>query len=256
MIKILVIDDEPGVCEEIKKALSYVGFTVLTAVNAAKALKIFDKESPKVILLDIIMPDIDGLDLLKRFKEMDPRLIVIMVTAKKDTETRQKALILGADDYITKPFNYESLRLKTRDKILKLLDRGGHMSKATLLLVDDESEAREDLKKFILPRFSCDIEEASDARSALEQAKKRQPDMILLDIRMPGGLSGMDIISGLKEASPHSKIIFVSAWNSPDVVTRALHAGAADYIAKPIDWDLFQEKFESILLSLGKLKKH
>lgn len=255
MIKILVIDDEPGVCEEIKKAFSYVGFTVFTATNAGKALKIFEREKPKVILLDIIMPDVDGLDLLKKFKKKDPQVIVIMVTAKKDMETRARAIALGADDYVTKPFNYEGLRITAVKKIQKLLDQGGHMSKPVILIVDDEQGAREDLKNFISPRFSCDIEEASDGRSAMEQIKKIRADIVLLDIRMPG-LSGMDVISEMKQISPHSKIIFISAWNSPDVVTKALSMGAADYIAKPIDWDLFQEKLESILLSLGKLKKN
>lgn len=254
MIKILIVDDEQGICDSIKKPFSYIGFTVFTATTAGKALSIFEKNNPKIIFLDIVMPDIDGLDLLKKFKQLDPGVIVIMVTAKGDEETQKKAMELGADEYMTKPFSFDDLRVVAIQKIEKLLGKSGHMQKPHIVIVDDEVKARENLKNYISPRYDCDITEASDGESAIEKVKDVKPDIILLDIRMPG-ISGIEAISEIKRISPDSRIIVISAWKSPDVATKAMGLGAFDYLDKPLDFKVFQERFESALVSIGKLIK-
>ena len=81
-----------------------------------------------------------------------------------------------------------------------------------------------------------------------------KPDIIFLDIRMPG-ISGIEAINEIKQLSPDSRIIVISAWKSPDVATKAMAAGAFDYMDKPVDFKLFQERFESALISIGKLVK-
>jgi len=254
MIKILVVDDEKGVCESIKKPFSYIGFTVFMATTAKKAMSVFKKNKPKIIFLDILMPDADGLDLLKEFKEADPAPIVVMVTAKGDEETREKALALGADEFMTKPFSFDDLRGVAMQKIEKLLGKSGDMRRPRVLIVDDEDLARENLKNFISPRYDCDIAEANDGESTIEEVRNRKPDVILLDVRMPG-TSGIDTIGEIKQINPDSRIIVISAWKSPDVAARAMEMGAFDYIDKPVDIKLFQERFESVLLSIGKLIK-
>lgn len=254
MIKILIVDDEQGICDSIKKPFSYIGFTVFTATTAGKALSIFEKNRPKIIFLDIVMPDIDGLELLKKFKQSDPGVIVIMVTARGDQETQKKAMELGADEYMTKPFSFDDLRVVAIQKIEKLLGKSGHMQKPHVLIVDDEEKARENLKNYISPRYDCDITEASDGESAIEKVKDVKPDIILLDIRMPG-ISGIEAISEIKRISPESRIIVISAWKSPDVATKAMGLGAFDYLDKPLDFKVFQERFESALVSIGKLIK-
>ena len=254
MIKILIVDDEQGICESIKKSFTYIGFTVFTATTAKKALNILEKNKPKIIFLDIIMPDIDGLDLLKKFKEIDPGVIVIMVTAKGDEKTRAKAIKCGADEFMTKPFSFDDLRVVAIQKIEKLLGKSGHMQKPRILIVDDEEKARENLRKFIAPRYECDIEEANDGESAIEKAKKALPDLILLDVKMPG-ISGIDAITEIKQICPDSRIIIISAWKSADVATKAMEMGAFNYLDKPIDFKIFQERFEAALITIGKLIK-
>lgn len=254
MIKILIVDDEQAICESIKKPFSYIGFTVFTATTAKKSLTIFEKNKPKIIFLDIIMPDVDGLDLLKQFKQMDPSVIVIMVTAKGDAETQKKAMEFGADEFMTKPFSFDDLRVVALQKIEKLLGKSGHMQKPHIFIVDDEEKARENLRNYISPRYDCDITEASDGESAIEKVKDVKPDIIFLDIRMPG-ISGIEAINEIKQLSPDSRIIVISAWKSPDVATKAMAAGAFDYMDKPVDFKLFQERFESALISIGKLVK-
>ncbi len=254
MIKILIVDDEPEICESIKKPFTYLGFTVFTATTAKKALSVFEKNKPKIVFLDIIMPDIDGLELLKKFKELDPKVIVIMVTAKGGEETRKKAIELGADDFMTKGFSFEDLRDISRKKIEKLLGKAGQMQKPRILIVDDEEQARENLKNFLSPMYECDIEEAHDGESAIEMVKKMQPDIILLDVRMPG-VDGIRAIEEIKQISPDSRIIVISGHGTPDVVSKAMALGAFDYLVKPIDFELFPERFEPALISIGKLIK-
>ena len=254
MIKILIVDDEQIICDSIKKPFSYIGFTVFTATTAKKALSIFEKNKPKIIFLDIVMPDVNGLDLLKKFKQSDPGVIVIMVTAKGDEATRQKALKAGADEFMSKPFSFDDLRVVSIQKIEKLLGKAGQMRKPFILIVDDEEKARSNLKNFISPRYECDIAEANDGESAIEKVKEIRPDVILLDIRMPG-ISGMDALEEIKRVSPDSRIIVISAWGSPDVATKAIELGAFDYLNKPVDFKIFQERFDPALISMGKLIK-
>ena len=177
-----------------------------------------------------------------------------MVTAKGDDETRQKALDLGADEFMTKPFSFDDLRKVAIEKIEKLLGKSGHMQIPHILIVDDEDTARENLKSFILPRYDCNISEANDGESAIEKVKSAKPDIVLLDVRMPG-IGGIEAIKEIKTILPDSRVIIISAWTSPDVATKAQGMGAFDYIDKPIDFPVLEERLESALVSIGKLIK-
>jgi len=153
MIKILVVDDEEGICDNIKQIFTYIGFTVFTATTAQKALSIFEKEKPKIIFLDIIMPDVDGLDLLRKFKEIDPACIVLMVTASQDEAVRERALQLKADEFIQKPFSRNYLRDTVMYKIKEMLDKGGRENTLrpiqNILAANSGQVSAEDLKKIL-----------------------------------------------------------------------------------------------------------
>jgi len=253
MIKILVVDDETGICDTIKKTFAYIGFSVLTATTGQKALKILDKERPKIVFLDVLIPDRSGLDLLQEIKQRDPGVIVIMVTAKGDGETRAQAEAFGADEFVVKPFSRNYLRDVVVQKIGEVLDKGGHMKVPSILLVDDEQEFRKTIREFISNRYECQIEEAGDGPGAVDAAKRIQPDVIFLDIKMPG-FSGIEVIQEIKKISPQSRMIVLSAWKSAEVVSQAIHTGAADYLSKPVSLAALNEKLKTVLISLGKLK--
>lgn len=105
MDKILVVDDQKGVCFSFKKILGKSGYTVITASSGEEALDLATKNEPDLIIMDVMMPGIDGLEALKRLKEMNPKLVVIMMTAYSTTEKAIRAMELGAYDYLTKPFD-------------------------------------------------------------------------------------------------------------------------------------------------------
>lgn len=108
--KILIVDDEVDVCKNISHFLERKDFTAVTANNGTEALARLSQEKPNLILLDIHMPDMDGVECLRKIREVDKEVIVIMVTCVTDIDIAKKALELGAIDYITKPISFEALQ--------------------------------------------------------------------------------------------------------------------------------------------------
>jgi DNA-binding NtrC family response regulator len=107
---VLIVDDEVGARESLKMILKG-DYEVFLARNAEEGFLQIKAHSPDVILLDIILPDLDGLKVLERIKQGDPDVIVIMITATKTVKTAVEAMKLGAYDYVTKPFDIDELRL-------------------------------------------------------------------------------------------------------------------------------------------------
>ncbi len=111
--KILVVDDEKRMVRFIQLNLEQDGFQVITAFNGSEALEQVRTQLPDLILLDIMMPDINGFEVLKKIREVNP-VPVIMLTAKGEEDDRIQGLELGADDYITKPFSPRELVSRIR----------------------------------------------------------------------------------------------------------------------------------------------
>jgi len=107
--KILVVDDEPEVRKLMEHFLTERGYEVRIAENGRLGLQALDTFTPDVVLLDMHMPEMDGLETLKRLAVRAPSLPVIMVTVNDDVETTSRLLQLGAADYVPKPFNLEYL---------------------------------------------------------------------------------------------------------------------------------------------------
>ena len=121
MEKILVVDDEIEVCNALKEFLSIKGYLALTAQNGKDALSIVNEKKPHIVLLDIIMPDMSGIEILEEIKKIAPRVGVVMITAVTDEALGNKALKLGADDFITKPVDLDYLETVLMVKIVDIL---------------------------------------------------------------------------------------------------------------------------------------
>lgn len=106
--KILVVDDEFNIVDVIKSYLEKSGYIVLVAYNGAKAIEIYEKENPALIVLDIMLPDITGQDVCKKIRKRSS-IPILMLTARVEEEDILKGLEIGADDYMTKPFSPREL---------------------------------------------------------------------------------------------------------------------------------------------------
>jgi two-component system, OmpR family, response regulator TrcR len=113
-IRVLLVDDEPALTSLVKMALHYEGWVVEIAHNGREALAKFDKVSPDVLVLDIMLPDVDGLRILERVRESDPYTPTLFLTARDSVTDRVTGLTAGADDYMTKPFSLEELVARLR----------------------------------------------------------------------------------------------------------------------------------------------
>jgi DNA-binding response OmpR family regulator len=121
MEKILVVDDETEVCDALREFLSIKGYQVFTAQNGKDALLTVHEKKPHIVLLDIIMPGMSGIETLEEIKKVAPGVGVVMITAVTDEVLGNKALKLGADDFITKPVDLDYLESVLMFKIIDIL---------------------------------------------------------------------------------------------------------------------------------------
>lgn len=250
MIKLLIVDDEKGLCDYLKKFFKARGYDVFTAIDGESALSIVKKENPELVLLDINMPGISGLEVLRRIKNASLKPKVIMVTVSDDADTREKARHFGADEFVKKPFTTDYLEDVV---ILKVNEITRLKESPQILIVDDEEDARSSIKNFLERNFECRITEAANGEAALGLLKKDNFDLVFLDIKMPG-MSGMDILRE-KTKLPHKPCFWVmTAFDSQEVAGKVIELGADDYLTKPLSLKVLDSKVRNFLAGIGKYK--
>ena len=150
---VLIVDDEPSILQTLSGLLSDEGFEVTTAVNGYEALKIIDVESPDLVLLDIWMPGIDGIETLKEIKKDNPHIQVIIITGHGNIETAVRATKLGAFDLIEKPLSIDKIILAINNALnfRRLEEENKYLRKKTLEKnsINGESPRTRELKKNI-----------------------------------------------------------------------------------------------------------
>jgi two-component system, OmpR family, response regulator len=143
--RVLVVDDEASITDLVALALRYEGFTVEKAATGRAALATVGRFKPDLIVLDVMLPDLSGLDVLRRLSAEGRRVPVIFLTARDATEDKVHGLTVGGDDYVTKPFSIEELVARVRAVLRRHGDEGDRGSKlafADLELDDDAHEVR------------------------------------------------------------------------------------------------------------------
>jgi len=117
VLKILVVDDEVEVVNFLCVFLERLGLDAEKATCGREALEVFSRKKPEWVFLDIKMPDMDGLEVLKKMKEIDPNIKAMMITGRNDEATQSEAQALGASDYLIKPIDLDDLREKIKQHI-------------------------------------------------------------------------------------------------------------------------------------------
>jgi two-component system OmpR family response regulator len=143
-INVLVVDDEAVLAEMVSMALRYEGWNIATAGDGAAALESARLQRPDVVVLDVMLPDMSGLDVLRKLREESPQLPVLLLTAKDALEDRIAGLTAGGDDYVTKPFSLEEVVLRLRALLRRTgvttEDSGAQLIVGDLVLNEDSHE--------------------------------------------------------------------------------------------------------------------
>ena len=141
--RILVVDDEPNIADVITMALRYQGFEVESAADGKRALKAVRTFNPHLIVLDIMLPDMEGFEVAKRLGAERAAVPIIFLTARDATEDKIRGLTTGGDDYVTKPFSLEELIARIRT----ILRRAGLSEPSSTRLVFDDLELDEETRE-------------------------------------------------------------------------------------------------------------
>ena len=199
---VLVIDDDPAVRDLLARSLDKRGFGVAAAASGEDGLRLAKQLKPKAILLDVLMPVMDGWAVLSALKA-DPDLADIPVIMLSMVDDKNMGFALGATDYLSKPIDH--LRLSA---ILRQHAGPGH---PVVLIVEDEAATR-DLLRRLLEREACTVLEADNGRQGLACVRDRQPDLILLDLMMPE-MDGFEFVEELRgrEEWRHIPVVVISA---------------------------------------------
>ncbi|MHA0856655.1 response regulator transcription factor [Paenibacillus sp. CMAA1364] len=147
---ILLIDDDEKIISMLRRGLAFEGYDVLTAANGADGLNMLLKSEPDLVVLDVMMPKIDGFEVCRRIREGGSHIPILMLTAKDEIEHRVKGLDLGADDYLVKPFALEELLARVRALLRRKPEpneQGGQILSYEDIIVD--LDAREVLRSGI-----------------------------------------------------------------------------------------------------------
>jgi two-component system OmpR family response regulator len=142
-LRVLVVDDEPNIVDVISMALRYEGFAVAAAGSGAEAIARVADFKPHLVVLDIMLPDMEGFDVAERLSAKRIDVPIIFLTARDATEDKVRGLTIGGDDYVTKPFSLEELVARIRT----ILRRSGLAEEDSNRLVFEDLELDEDTRE-------------------------------------------------------------------------------------------------------------
>ena len=257
--KILVVDDIPANVKLLQARLSAEYYEVITAANGFEALQAFDDNQIDLVLLDVMMPVMDGFETCRRIKT-DPRMAhvpVVMVTALDQPEDRLKGLTAGADDFLTKPVNDIQLLSRVKSLVrLKMLTDELRLRAATaqtigieevlqgksqadgeiprLLLVDDRQTSADRFVRGLSGEFRVEV--ASDPQAGFFRAVESNPDCVIVTTTLKA-FDPLRLCSQLRslDRTRFLPILLVAEPGEDERVMRALELGVNDYVVKPVD---------------------
>jgi len=283
--KILIADDSPVALASLTKMLSSDHYQTIQATDGKEALDKAFSELPDLILLDVMMPGIDGFEAARKLKE-DPRtnhVPIILVTALDDPENKHTGLEAGAEEYLAKPVRRQELLARVKSMItlkqyrdqLSIRDR----SQRSLIVKGDEDENPEDaeqklpvvllvedndgdarLVRHILEEFPLRLERVSRGKDAVQIAQSGEADLILLDILLPD-LSGFEVCQQVKNSSRGQDIpiVVLTCLDDLDSKLKCIELRTDDFLVKPIVARELQARVRILLekkRQLDRLRSH
>ena len=226
--RILLVDDNEAFLDSTKDVLEDQGYEVVTAVSGEEAVRLFSTHTFDVVLMDIKMPGMNGVESFIEMKRLRPGVKVIMVTAYGVEEMIRQALAEGALAVLHKPLDM-TLFFRTIDEARKG-GRGG-----LILIADDDEELCENLTD-ILGEAGYQVITAYNGKAAVEMAKTQNFDVLLLDMKLPL-LNGLEVYRRIRPIQPNIVTIVITGYakEMTDLIQEILDETAQTCLTKPLD---------------------
>jgi DNA-binding response OmpR family regulator len=260
--QILVVDDSMTIRMDLRGALTAAGFSVTACETKALAQKVLQSRPFSLVLLDVTLPDGDGLDLLKELRAT-PGLTtvpVILLSAELDVKPRLSGVGRGADEYIGKPYDLGYLVQRVSELVEKrqgalatMSGEGGtSLAGKRILVVDDSLTYRATLAQ-LLRQEGCEIFQAHSGEESLALVSAEAVDCVIMDLVMPG-IGGMEAARRLKAnpATAHLPVMILTGHDDGATRDEGARVGVDDFVIKSPDLPLLKGRLRSLFRRLGR----
>ncbi|MBU4426060.1 MAG: response regulator, partial [Proteobacteria bacterium] len=235
-MKILIVDDEISICQRLQRELQKEGHEAgyqTLSVHVLEELRKASREGKPfdLLLLNITMPEMDGLTLLRRIREERLDIGVIIMTGHRKEQTVIEAIRLSAVDYLNKPISLEELDdsvFRMREKIITEANN----NKYRILVVDDEKKLCRRIKRE-LDKEGYRVTVTYSGEECLDYFKKNSVDVLIADIKMPQ-MNGLEMLKKCREINSGFAAIIITGHGDHEIAKKSLKLGAYDYLKKPI----------------------
>ncbi len=240
-LKVLVVDDNQEFAQNVKDILELKGYSVVTVPDGFKALELAKGNGFDLVLMDVKMPVMDGVETFKKIKKILPQTPVIMVSAYAVEDLIAEALKEGAFGSLKKPLAF--------DHLFKLIERATG-SGMMILVVDDDKELCSNLADVLNDR-SYRVVTAYDGDVAIQKVRENKFDLILIDMKLPP-LNGLETYLSIRNIRPDIIAIIITGYGQEmdELIKQALEKSAYTCLQKPIDMD----KLLSLLAQIKERK--
>ena len=259
---VLVVDDEQIICDLFKTVLVHAGYEVFTASTGRDGLVQFQRRRPRLTLLDLRMPEMNGIEVLKDIRKLDPQADVMILTAWGSDALERQARQLGVTDFLSKRMTLDVVMAslermqqrqdKTATAKASVAEAAAAMPtplpSASILVVDDEQEICDMLMQAV-SRLGYRVRTASSGAEALALVEQEKPALIILDMYMPE-MNGVGVLRGLQARKITSGVILLTGSQDEKLMTEALDLGVVDIIGKPVSMERL-----TVAIQLGMMLK-
>lgn len=255
MATILIVDDERLICDLLRAVLGRQGHEVLTASNGREGLELFKEHRPRFTLLDLRMPEMNGIEVLKHIRAIDPKAAVMILTAWGSDALEQQARQLGVMDFLSKGLALDVLVAAMERALPKPAKAPAAAPAASpssapaapgaeaapiapaaadsILVVDDDPQICELLQRFLSLR-GYRVRAAQDGPQALAAVEQEVPQLLVLDMNMPG-MNGVEVLRKLRAKQYDGGVILLTTAQDDKLLQEALDLGSVDVMGKPVD---------------------
>ncbi|MCI0531207.1 MAG: response regulator [candidate division Zixibacteria bacterium] len=252
--KILVVDDDDTIRYLLMDTLSALGYRTVGAADGEDALVKIDQGNIDLVISDIRMPRLNGVNLLRRIKEKNPDLPVLIITAYNYAYTKDQVLQSGADGFLAKPFRINRIEEQIESILKNKTDKVPLVKNQTnsVLIVDDDDILLNMLMES-LESMGFNPVGVGNGQEALEKIKTQNFDLIITDIKMPK-MDGVAFLKQVKEIKPDLPVVMITGFSQTYTSQTAMHHGADGYLVKPFRIEKIEEMVRKLMNSKPEVK--